>query len=336
MCKILLALSLIRASLAGVPPDEPLDAWLASHRLGSFTKSFQDEGILYVGHLRILYDANATNPYHHAVELPRAIGMNTIEARRFQRALHLLLLSPRAKAGDDTHTSAHRTSPASPPASPPAAVQRPVVGVDDLDHFEVAGLSMDELILRIPNRTLARVLLRQLREVEGRLLQHRGHRGGGDGLDGRDGGEDGEDAGHARDRGGGDGRDGEGQGRGGVSYSYSDSNNGGVSDGGVSGGTDGGSNGGSISRRRRTAHDRRHATTASHDGAEGSTTASPPAPTPTTPASQSDEEEESRPRTGTERDWMRRMRRSTLVDIIRTWGGEPGIAAERLIQSYPN
>ena len=69
MCKILLALSLIRASLAGVPPDEPLDAWLASHRLGSFTTRFQDEGILYVGHLRILYDANATNPYHHAVEV---------------------------------------------------------------------------------------------------------------------------------------------------------------------------------------------------------------------------------------------------------------------------
>ena len=256
--------------------------------------------------------------------------MNTIEARRFQRALHLLLLSPRAKAGDTHHPSAHRTSPASSssssssaPASSPAAVQPPVVGVDDLDHFAVAGLSMDELILRLPNRTLARVLLRQLREVEERL-QYRG------GEDGRDGGEDAGQA-RARNRGGRDRRDGGEQGQGEVSDSDSESNNGGTDV------TDGGSNGGSISRRRRTAHDRRHGT-ARHDGAEGSTTASPPTPTPTpsTPSSRSDEEEESRPRTGREPDWMRRMRQSTLVDIIRTWGGEPNMAAERLIQSYPN
>ena len=40
----LLALSLVLASLAGVPPHEPLDAWLASHRLGSYTRSFESEG----------------------------------------------------------------------------------------------------------------------------------------------------------------------------------------------------------------------------------------------------------------------------------------------------
>ena len=40
----LLALSIALASLAGVPPHEPLDAWLTSHRLGSYTKSFESEG----------------------------------------------------------------------------------------------------------------------------------------------------------------------------------------------------------------------------------------------------------------------------------------------------